>query len=72
MTKMEISKRQNEEWGEFRKDILNPLYSACRDGEIKDAKLLADVIKICHEGERRAFDYGDGITDTSLQIAFDE
>lgn len=73
MSKAEISGKQSGEWEEFRRDVLNPLYSSCKEGELKDAKLLADVIKICHEGERKAFDYGQGLSqDQAIEISFED
>lgn len=71
-SKAQISRRQGGEWASFRRDVLDPLYASCAGGELKDAKLLADTIKICHEGERKAFDYGEGAVDTDLTVAFEE
>lgn len=64
--------RQEAEWKRFREEILLPLYSRVADGDEKNAKSLADIIKICQEGERKALIFGgDEIVDKRLEVSFE-
>lgn len=68
-----MSARHGEEWRRFREEILMPLYEKVAGGDEKNAKALADILKICQEGERKAHIFGgDGEeADSSLQVCFE-
>lgn len=65
--------RQEAEWRRFREEILLPLYDRVAGGDEKNAKSLADIIKICQEGERKALVFGgDGeAADGRLEVCFE-
>lgn len=71
--KNEMSARQGAEWKRFREEILTPLYERVAGGDEKNAKALADILKICQEGERKAFVFGEGEggCDNSLEVCFE-
>lgn len=68
-----MSAEHGGEWRRFREEILNPLYERVAGGDEKNAKALADILKITQEGERKAFLFGGGQeADTALDVAFAE
>lgn len=65
--------RQEAEWKRFREEILMPLYIKVAGGDEKNAKTLADCLKICQEGERKAFLFGgDEVEAGPLQVCFED
>lgn len=67
-----ISRRHVEEWQLFRKAALAPLLESLDGDAAKTAKAIADVIKICHQEERKAHDFGEGIvTPQGFQIGWE-
>ena len=70
----ELSKLHQEEWARFRAEIMRPLYEKVAGGDEKNAKTLADVLKICQEGERKAQLFranSSGDQDQSLEVCFE-
>ena len=64
--------RQEAEWKRFREEILSPLYIKVAGGDEKNAKTLADCLKICQEGERKAFLFGgEEACDARLDVCFE-
>lgn len=57
--KCEMSAKHAAEWSRFRDEILTPLYQRVAGGDEKNAKALADILKICQEGERKAYAFGE-------------
>lgn len=68
-----MAARHEEEWRRFREEVLTPLYEKVAGGDEKNAKALADIIKICQEGERKAHVFGGeaGSGDSSLEVCFE-
>lgn len=72
-SQQKISVRHEAEWRRFREEILSPLYNKVAGGDEKNAKALADILKICQEGERKALLFGgDTAQDNSLQVCFED
>lgn len=72
-TQNEIAERHIREWSRFRVEIQMPLYERVAGGDEKNAKALADIIKIAQEGERKAFLFRDGgEADQELSITFED
>lgn len=72
--KSEMASRHGAEWKRFRDEILTPLYLRVAGGDEKNAKALADILKICQEGERKAYAFGeneDAGADNSLEVCFE-
>lgn len=55
--KEDVSLRHKEEWKTFRKNILPSVLQNRDLDEAKIAKAIADVLKTCQEGERKAWDF---------------
>lgn len=72
-TEQKMALRHEEEWRRFREEVLTPLYEKVAGGDEKNAKSLADIIKICQEGERKAHVFGGATdaADSSLQVCFE-
>lgn len=70
----DMGRQQQEEWARFRAEIMQPLYEKVAGGDEKNAKALADILKICQEGERKAHVFaaeGGEAEDSSLQVCFE-
>lgn len=69
----EIAEKHIGEWKKFREEIQMPLYERVAGGDEKNAKALADIIKIAQEGERKAFLFQDGgkVEDNDLSVSFE-
>ena len=68
----DISRRHGEEWELFRRCVMAPLLESLDADSAKTAKAIADVIKICHQEERKAHDFGEGIvTPQGFQIGWE-
>lgn len=68
-----VSRRQRDEWERFRKEIIAPLFERVTGGDEKNAKTLADILKIAQEGERKAWGFADNSPqDNSITVCFEE
>lgn len=60
-TRADLSGRHKAEWADFRKVNLDP---ALEQGDFETArsvKTLADAIRITQDGERKAWEFGEGL-----------
>lgn len=69
-----ISMRQRQEWERFRQDIILPLFARVMGGDEKNAKTLADILKIAQDGERKAWGFAEcqQTTDNQLTVCFED
>ena len=73
-TVAEVSRRQREEWRKFRDSVIEPLFARVTEGDEKNAKTLADILKIAQEGERKACGFADASAaqDNAITVCFEE
>lgn len=69
----DVSRRQRAEWEQFRRDIIVPLFARVMGGDEKNAKTLADILKIAQEGERKAWGFGETreTPDNNITVCFE-
>lgn len=68
----DVSKRHRDEWKLFRAKFIDPLYSDLDAAKAKEAKALADILKVYQDGERRAYGFSDNDADGKLEVSWDE
>lgn len=73
-TMTDVSRRHRQEWERYRQDIILPLFARVMGGDEKNAKTLADILKIAQEGERKAWGFGEqtAATDNTLTVCFED
>lgn len=73
MTRAELAELHQNEWREYRQTVLEPCRQAFEERELKTAKTLADAMRIMQDGERRAWDFGEGReTDSELTFVWED
>ena len=70
----DVSMRQRGDWERFRETIILPLFERVCGGDEKNAKTLADILKIAQEGERKAWGFGEqnSRADQNLTVCFED
>ena len=73
-TVADVSRRQRREWERFNHEIIQPLFERVTGGDEKNAKTLADILKIAQEGERKAWGFGSesAAPDNEIIVSFEE
>lgn len=59
-TRDAIAQRHMSQWDHYRAHILGPAIECGDEKVAKRAKIIADCLRIYHDGERRSCDYAAG------------